>query len=84
VRGQQHHRHARIDRSYLLENLHAVDVRHREIGHDEIGASRFESGETGRSAGGSLDREARIGEDRLQREANRGVVVDGQHSRHLV
>ena len=60
------------------EDLHAVDVGHREIGEHDVGAVRLEVGDARGAAVGGVHVEARVAEDGLEREAHRGFVVDDQ------
>jgi hypothetical protein len=88
VRGEHHHRHAGVLHAQRREDLHAVDVGHREIGQHHVGAVGLEVGDAGRPAVGGVHVEARVAENRLERETHRGLVVDNQdparHGRTLL
>ena len=70
-------------RAHALEHLHAVHVRHRQIGEDDVGAARLERREAARAAVGASRRRARRRSSTASSvKRSDGVVVDDEHAAH--
>ena len=78
-RGDDHHRHARIARPHLGQQIAALHARHHLIGHDDVDRRVVEMAQRLGAVGGGPHLVARLAQLLLEPGAHLDVVLDHQH-----
>ena len=82
IRGDHHDRKLEVALANFLQNLDTVTLGHGEVEQYKVVGTLRQPCESLRAVAGAVDFVAFELEQRLQRFANRGFVVDDEHSAH--